>query len=165
MLCYREGPYAAGACVRQRAFRTRWPIRLVARVDPGYRRQDGAIVLVELKTRCVKPPNFSDIIELSAQRLAVKAQRRNQVADAGYIVIQEPGSRKKTAHRVRTLTREEVIALAKWRDAIRAGLEDGQYTLARLCEQCAFLQQATRAAEARRQSRAVGCSGLMPTRP
>lgn len=126
----------------EQVFRARSPLRLVAKVDRGYRKQDGVIILVELKTRRGNRPYLSDIIEMSAQRLAVEAQSTHRVADYGYVLVQQPGSRKKIAHRVKLLTHDQVIALAKRREAILINLHSAEYVrVPGLCRQCAFLNR------------------------
>lgn len=125
----------------ERLFKARSPIGLTARVDRGYRQPSGAITLVELKTRKVARPYLSDVIELSAQRVAVEAQTGERVEDCGYVLIQLSGRRGKTAHRVKLLSSADVIALAKRREAILAGKAMPQRTrFERLCERCAFKQ-------------------------
>ena len=126
----------------ERQFRARRPLRLTARVDRGYRQPDGSIVLVELKTRPANRAYFSDVIELSAQRFAVEAHSNNRVTDYGYVLIQQPGSRRKTAHRVKLLTNDAVIALARRREAILAGVQSAEYVrVPALCRKCAFLSE------------------------
>ena len=55
----------------ERQFRSsgRWPV--VARVDRVYRKPSGILVLVELKTRASPVVTRSDVIQLSAQRMAM----------------------------------------------------------------------------------------------
>lgn len=126
----------------ERQFRARRPLRLTARVDRGYRQPNGAITLVELKTRSVSRAYLADIIELSAQRVAVEAQTAERVDDYGYVLVQQPGSRKKTAHRVKLLTNDQVIALAKRREAILINPHSAEYVrVPGLCRQCAFLSR------------------------
>jgi CRISPR-associated exonuclease Cas4 len=122
----------------ERTFRARTPLRLVARVDRGYRRADGSIVLVELKTRSTSQAYFSDVIELSAQRLAVEAQG-NRVSEYAYVVTQSPGSRKKRIHLVKLLSGNEVIGLANRREFILTSVQNAGYALERgLCRGCSF---------------------------
>lgn len=126
----------------EQVFRADGPIPVIAKVDRGYRDEDGLICLVELKTRRANQPYLSDVIELSAQRFALEAQTRNRVADYGYVLIQQPGRRRKTPHRVRLLNREEIIALAKRREAILSGLVRADYACSPgLCRKCAFKSQ------------------------
>ena len=72
----------------EKVFRTQQPIRLVARVDRGYRQPNGVITLLEFKTRGVNHPYLSDILELSAQRVAVQGQTGSRVDEYGYVLIQ-----------------------------------------------------------------------------
>jgi hypothetical protein len=94
----------------ERIFKARSPVPIIAKLDRGYRNADGVILLVELKTRRMNRPDLSDVIELSAQRLAVQAQTGERVADYGYVVIQRVGSKRKMAHRVALLSTEAVAA-------------------------------------------------------
>jgi hypothetical protein len=110
----------------ERLFRATQPVPLVARLDRAYRRPNGVIVLVELKTRMIDRPHLSDVIELSAQRFALEAQTKDRVSDHGYVVVQRPTRQTKTAHRVRLLTGEEVMALIKRREAILGAREEAQ---------------------------------------
>lgn len=126
----------------EQVFRARSPVSVVAKLDRGYRNADDVIILVELKTRRVNRPYLSDVIELSAQRLAVHAQTGECVANYGYVVVQQTGSKRKTAHRVDLLSVEEVVALATRRQAILAGAVVPQYACSEsLCARCAFVRE------------------------
>lgn len=128
-------------CMEQ-VFRAVGPIPVIAKVDRGYRDKDGLITLVELKTRHANRPYLSDVIELSAQRFALEAQTKNRVAVYGYVLIQRPGSRLKSPHRVWLLNGEEIIALAKRREALLSGLVRAEYASSPgLCRKCAFKSQ------------------------
>lgn len=59
----------------EKQFRIRKPISLIARIDRAYRAADGAIVLVELKTRWKNRAYATDVIQLSAQRMALEVRR------------------------------------------------------------------------------------------
>lgn len=123
----------------ERMFRARTPLRLVARVDRGYRQQDGCIVLVELKTRRTNRAYFSDIIELSAQRIAVEAQTGKRVARHAYVLIQQVPSGCKVPHRVDLLPTDDVIALAQRREAILTRASVPRCARAEsVCAECAF---------------------------
>lgn len=127
----------------ERTFRATRPLRLVARVDRAYRRPDGIIVLVELKTRALAKTYFSDVIELSAQRVAIEAQTGEPVAETAYVVVQrsEHGARK-IARPVRLLPPAEVMATARRREMVLAGATLARCTSLRgLCRQCAFRRE------------------------
>ncbi|MGA7951725.1 MAG: hypothetical protein WCA45_16450, partial [Thiobacillaceae bacterium] len=111
----------------EQVFRAMWPVRIIAKLDRGYRDAQGLIVLLELKTRRASRPYLSDVIELSAQRFAVAAQTKEIVADHGYVLVQQPGSERRKSYRVQLLTHDEVNALVKRREAILAGWEEAQY--------------------------------------
>jgi CRISPR-associated exonuclease Cas4 len=123
----------------ERVFRAKSPVPMVAKLDRGYRNAEGIIILVEFKTRRLNRPYLSDIIELSAQRLAMQAETGERVAAYGYVLIQLAGSERKTAHRVDLLSTENVIAMVRRREAILAGEETPRYASSeRLCTRCAF---------------------------
>lgn len=129
----------------EQVFRTRSPIRLVARVDRGYRHSDGVITLVELKTRAANRVYFSDVIELSAQRLAVQTQTGQRVAAHGYVLLQLTDGGPKIPHRVTLLTVPEVVALARRREAILAAEALPRCTSVKaLCARCAFERECVR---------------------
>lgn len=127
----------------EKLFRDPGPVALTAKVDRAYRVEGKALVLVELKTRRSNRPYHSDVIELSAQRVAIMRQTGEQVARHGYVVVQtEDGSR--TFHRVDLLSAAEVDALINRREAILKGLIRPQNTCApNLCRQCEFEKKCT----------------------
>lgn len=126
----------------EQRFRAKEPIDLVARVDRVYRHRNGVMTLVELKTREINRVYLADVIELSAQRFALEAHTREPVALQAYVLVQQAGQRQKTPHRVTLLAHEEVVKLARRREAILGGMATPQYTKwAKLCRQCAFKYQ------------------------
>lgn len=121
----------------ERHFRSTGDNSIVARVDRGYRRHDGTITLVELKTRQTDRIYRSDLIELSAQRVALERATGEQVDSFGFVVVQV-GPRKR-AHRVRLMSRRAILDLA----IRRARLLDGKAlprpaSSRRLCAACAY---------------------------
>lgn len=102
----------------ERSFGSRRPW-LIAKVDRGYRK-DGVIWLTELKTRKQHLPNLSDVVELSAQKIAVEAETGFTVSGAGYVLTQLP-DRSRRLHRVELLHKAEVESLVRRRVAILAG--------------------------------------------
>lgn len=73
-------------------YRRRGPRAFYAKVDQGFRTPDGRLVLVDTKTRM--RVTTSDIVQLSAQALAVSDQvgdRWGPVADYAYIRLQLAG--------------------------------------------------------------------------
>ncbi len=123
----------------ERVFRATEPLTLVAKLDRGYRGVDGVITLVELKTRPENRPYLSDVIELSAQRVALEAQTGQRVADHGYVLIQRIRGGPKIPHRVELLSTDQVTAVAKRREAILGEEAIPHFTPFRgLCARCAF---------------------------
>lgn len=103
----------------EQTFRTAESPFLVARVDRGYRGKNGLITLVELKTRDEVRVHASDIIELSAQRLALSSETGVRVSTIAFVVVESNGRRE--ALPVRLLAAGEVQALAQRREDLAAG--------------------------------------------
>jgi len=106
----------------ERLFRALRPVGVVAKIDRAYRLPCGLLVLVELKTRWINQPCLSDVIQLSAQRVAVMGQTHQAVAPYAYVMVKAPTGRAlPIAHRVQLMTDEQVVALVKRREDIFAG--------------------------------------------
>ena len=122
----------------EKTFKTWRPIRLIARADRGYR-LNGELHLAEFKTRARGAAYSSDVIELSAQRLAIEKSTGDRVSEIGYVLVQNPLGKRTSVHKVRLLPRTDVIALAKRREAILNGRIVPKYTSSQqLCSQCAY---------------------------
>ena len=123
----------------ERLFAAAGRAAISARVDRAYRVESGAIVLLELKTRDIDRPYWSDVIELSAQRAAVELQTGATVADHAYVAVQRPGGVAPSVHRVQLMPISEVAALAERREAILSGRLAPSYARsAGVCRRCAF---------------------------
>jgi hypothetical protein len=115
-------------------------------VDRAYRDRNGLITLVELKTRQANRFHLSDVIELSAQRVALAGQTGEPVARLGWVVVESSAGRK--AHRVTLMSPQAVWDLASRRDALLAGTETPSYAAARgLCASCAHRRRCHSGAE------------------
>ena len=122
----------------EKTFRTSQPIELVARADRGYRLK-GELHLVEFKTRTLPVAYSSDVIELSAQRLAIEASTRERVSEIGYVFARDPSIRCQSVNKVRLLPRADVIAVARRREAILTGRVVPRYASSQgLCNHCAY---------------------------
>lgn len=121
-------------------FRIRAPIPLVARVDRAYRAANGEIVLVELKTRWSDRAYATDVIQLSAQKMAIEAQTRQRVSAHGFVTVQAPdGAAAPRSHQVGLIDTSRVIALFRRRAGIVSGRITPRYADSRsACEGCAF---------------------------
>ena len=109
----------------ERTFRSGDDRPVVARVDRAYRGRNGLIVLLELKTRQVDRVHLSDIIELSAQRVALEGETGEPVARIGWVVVES--ATRRTAHPVTLMSPRAVWNLASRRDALLAGTESPHY--------------------------------------
>jgi CRISPR-associated exonuclease Cas4 len=122
----------------ERTFRST-ELRIVARLDRAYQER-GVITLVEFKTRASARAYHSDVIELSAQRIALADETGQLVADIAYVVTQDVATRRRVPHSVRLLPREEVVALVKRREDLFAGtVVPTPARSTRMCEKCAHL--------------------------
>lgn len=125
----------------ERLFRSEGPVPLVAKLDRAYRNAAGVLVLIELKTRAASRAYGSDVIELSAQRLALAAQTGDVVADHAYVLTQNPDGRRTRWHLVRLLARADVVALALRREELLAGNAEPQLTYSPgVCRKCIFVR-------------------------
>lgn len=124
----------------ERLFRIRAPVPLVAKVDRVYRLPRGSLVLVELKTRRQDRPYLTDIIQLSAQRLAIEVQTGEVVEPFAFVSVLHPTSRRRWAsYRVRLLDEGELVGLAQRRTQIVSLQTDPAYaSSARACTGCAY---------------------------
>ena len=122
----------------EKTFRTWRPVRLIARADRGYR-LNGELHLAEFKTRTRAVAYSSDVIELSAQRLAIEKSTGERVSEIGYVFAQDPLSKRRSIHKVRLLPPADVIAVARRREAILKGRVIPRYTSSQgLCSHCAY---------------------------
>ena len=124
----------------EKTFKTTRPVPIAAKVDRVYRLPSGLLVLVELKTRWNGKPSISDVIHLSAQRLALSGSTGEPVASQGFVLIAWPGVRRSHfAHRVDLLSTDQVVTLVERRAAILSGRASPRYAVhAGDCRQCAF---------------------------
>ena len=125
----------------ERLFRTSKPVGVVAKIDRAYRLPSGLLVLVELKTRWINQPCLSDVIQLSAQRMAVMGQTGQSVASYGYVMVKAPTRRAlPIAHFVKLMTGEQVVALVRRREEILAGrgVLPRKSSSLKTCDACAF---------------------------
>mgnify|MGYP002137449370 FL=1 len=105
--------------------KSRWPI--VARVDRAYRLPTGVVVLVELKTRSAPAVRTPDVIQLSAQRVAVEDELRVQVSDEAFVIFPGRHSALPTSRAVRLMSREQIEAVAARRRRLIDGIELPQW--------------------------------------
>ena len=122
----------------EKTFKTWRPIRLIARADRGYW-LNGQLYLAEFKTRTRAAAYSSDVIELSAQRLAIEKSTGERVSEIGYVLAQDLLGKRRSVHKVRLLPRAGVIAVARRREAILKGRVVPRYTSSQgLCSHCAY---------------------------
>jgi hypothetical protein len=128
----------------ERLFRSVGAVSITAKVDRVYRNAAGALVLVELKTRTANRAYQSDVIELSAQRVALMAQTGEVVAPHAYVLMESPGVCRTGCQRVRLMAHIDLIALAARRQELFAGKVEPQPTCSSgMCRKCVFVHRCT----------------------
>ncbi len=124
----------------ERLFRASKHVGVVAKIDRAYRLPSGLLVLVELKTRWINQPCLSDVIQMSAQRVAVMGSTRQTVASYAFVMVKAPTRRAlPIAHRVQLMSDEQVVALVRRREDVLAGrvLPSGPRSR-KMCSACTF---------------------------
>lgn len=125
----------------EQTFRIWRPIALIARVDRGYT-LGAEIRLAEFKTRANKRAYRSDVIELSAQRMAIEESTGERVGEVGYVLIQDTTRKNRAVQRVRLMKKTELMAIARRREAILSGKVVPMYAQSRgLCKKCGFRKE------------------------
>lgn len=121
----------------EKTFRSDGEVQMVARVDRAYRNDAGVITLVELKSRTTDRVRPADIVELSAQRVALAGETGEPVAGIAWVVVQSAVGR--TAHRVSLLSEDAVHNLVSRHTDLLAGVALPRYPATRgLCASCAY---------------------------
>lgn len=135
-----HAPVGARLAFVETVFRTEHPIALTARIDRAYRMNDGSLVLVELKFRPRNVVYDSDVVQLSAQKVAVEQATGMQVASYAFVSVCHRSRWHST--RVDLLDMDQVVALAirrqhilDWRIPPRGSPSK------RLCAECAFARE------------------------
>ena len=133
---------AARLVYAERLFRAIGPVSITARVDLVYRNVLGELVLVELKSRQASRAYLSDVIELSAQRIALMEQMKEPVAQHAYVYTEGTNGRKAAWHRVDLMRPRHLAALALRRESLLAGEANAHGTSApEICRKCAFRRE------------------------
>ena len=123
----------------ERYFYTKRPFRLIAKVDRVYKDERGTLFVTELKRRVKTQAYLSDVVELSAQKLAIERGGRRAVAEKGFVVIEHPVTKKKTPIPVQLLSEHEIMALAKrYERLVDGGAMPDKANVAGLCRSCAY---------------------------
>jgi len=126
----------------ERTFLTEHPFRLVAKIDRAYRTPSGLLVLTELKRRPRPRAYRSDIVELSAQRVAIENSISQRVADVAYVVVEHPLSKMRTPIPVQLLGESEIVALAqRYRDISARRTIPIKAARHALCASCGYKTQ------------------------
>ncbi len=122
---------------RNAKFNGGWVIS--ARVDRAYRNPAGVLVLVELKTRAADRIYLSDVIELSAQSLAIEGRQGEHVSGTAYVLVKSVRYPNGRFHEVRLMPAERVIALATRRERLLSEIDPPRPSSnERLCGGCSF---------------------------
>jgi CRISPR-associated exonuclease Cas4 len=123
----------------ERYFYTKRPVRLIAKVDRVYKDERAIHFVTELKRRVKTQVYLSDVVELSAQKVAIERGSRRSVAEMGFVVIEHPATQKRTPIPVQLLREHEIIALAtRYERLIVGGAMPDKANVAGLCRSCAY---------------------------
>jgi len=123
----------------ERYFYAKRPVRLIAKVDRVYKDESGTLFVTELKRRVKTQVYLSDVVELSAQKLAIERGGRRAVAEIGFVVIEHPVTQKRTPIRVRLLREHEIVPLAqRYVRLVDGGTMPDKANVAGLCRSCAY---------------------------
>lgn len=125
----------------EKTFSIDHPIRLIVRVDRVY--YDGtAMILLELKTRFAETVYASDIIELSAQRLAVQYQTRAQAYDFAFVLLQHPLTHRRVLRKVSLLSEHEILDIDNRRRLLMLGTLKPRHAInSECCRRCEYRQE------------------------
>jgi CRISPR-associated exonuclease Cas4 len=104
-------------------YRSKGARPIVARVDRAYRLRSGRVMLMELKTRSMAVVLPSDVIQLSAQRVALEDELGLQVSDDAFVLIPARDSAPPVLRSVQLMSRAAIDALAKRRWRLVDGVE------------------------------------------
>ena len=142
---WRKPPDLAGARLLfvETVFRTEQPFPVSARIDRGYLMADDSLVLVELKRRRRNVVYHSDVVQLSAQKVAVEGATGLRVAPYAFVCVRRWSTWRTT--RVDLLSATQVHSLAQRRQGIldrRIPPRFAQFK--RLCAECAFARSCDR---------------------
>ena len=130
-----EGLGEASLAYVERTFCSEGPRHVVARMDRAYRSPRGLITLVELKTRAEDRVYASDVIEISAQRLALSSETGEEVVPFAFVVVESSSGR--TSERVKLMSADQVRKLVDRRhDLLEGRLVPRPPVHARLCRKC-----------------------------
>jgi len=122
----------------EQLFVIRIPLKLAVRVDRVY--DNGrCLTLLELKTRLTREIYPADVIELSAQRLAMQHSTKREVADYAYVLLLHPFLRTQTLRQVKLFSEETVVAMARRRQRLLDGLTAPTMTTVHTrCNRCEY---------------------------
>ena len=123
----------------ERLFHTKRPFPLFAKIDRAYTAADGSLVLTELKRRFHPQAFRSDVVELSAQRLAIERGFGRRVSAQGFVVVEHPATGARTPISVSLLREPELVALRQRYQQLFVGAAVPQKANdVRLCRSCAY---------------------------
>ena len=123
----------------ERYFYAKRPVRLIAKVDRVYKDERGTLFVTELKRRVKAQAYLSDVVELSAQKLAIERGGRRAVAEVGFVVVEHPVTQRRTPIAVRLLREHEIIAIAtRYGHLVDGGAMPDKANVVSLCRSCAY---------------------------
>lgn len=123
----------------EHTFVTTQPFLLGAVVDRVYRRPDGVLVLIEFKQRDQATVFQYDVVELSAQRLALVGATRAQVAEHGYVAVASATGLPRVAVRIALLPCDQVEQIRdRYLGLVRGEVNATRANRPGLCVRCPY---------------------------
>jgi CRISPR-associated exonuclease Cas4 len=118
-------------------YRSKGARPIVARVDRAYRLPSGLVTLLELKTRSTAVVLPSDVIQLSAQRIALEDELGLQVSDEAFVLIPARAPAPLAVRSVQLMSRVAIDALVERRWRLMDGLEVPRWPeCGHVCRRC-----------------------------
>lgn len=118
--------------------------RLVAKVDRAYEAPGDDVELLELKTRPHHRVYRSDVIEMSAQRVAVEEVDGRRVLDTAFVLTESTRDGSRRLHRIQLMERAAVLAFRDKRlRLLRGEIRAEAARVPALCNTCAYAKECT----------------------
>ena len=122
----------------EQSFAIRRPFKLAVRVDRVYDNGEN-FFLVELKTRVKQRIYWADIIELSAQRIALRQSSARDVACHAYVLLVHPLLRRQSLYKVELIPEQAIVSMASRRRLLLAGnVAPNRTTDSTRCVRCEY---------------------------
>ena len=122
---------------KERSVKTSSSVYMHGIIDEGFRLPDGTIVLSDTKSRDRRVVHESDILQLSAYKLAIEESTGERVSDDGYVRLLRPDKNEYIP--VKLFDRERVVAAYNlYHDLVKGKFSGAKCESKGLCRTCAY---------------------------